>query len=774
MMFTQKVVGDGSMSKRKTKSRAAKQSNRHTKSKNGVGSRKPQRTSKQRQLLDQAVHYHQAGNLSRAEELYRKVLVKNPQQPDALHLLGTLAQQVGQNDRAVALITQALTAKPDCAEAHFNLGVALHALGQFQEALASYSTALDIDPNQAAAHGKIGNIQQELGQLEDAVVSYRQVLALEPKHPVAHNNLGNTLWKLGQHEEAIASYRTAIAIRPQQAMAHSNLGSLLKEQGRMAEAVASHRRAIALSPQEDQFWNSFAECLKFASFTGTEDEGLWQDLLNLLERPSVRPRNLVLPILSALRQHDAFAKLLDWANSEPLKNEWGYARAAETLSAIPLFLRLMELSPIHDVQVEVLLTLLRRKMLQGGLANQQQVGPFFIALALHCFVNEYVFYESAEETEILDDLQRRLTTRLENKQDILAHEVVALAAYRPLSQLPCARALRERAWPGDINRLLVQQIDEPEQELALRAAIASPTSLADAVSQTVRDQYEESPYPRWIKTQIHSQARTIANCLRSVLPTVDLGDYQDLENPQVLIAGCGTGQQALWAASRYWNSSVTAVDLSLSSLAYAVRKTRELGVTNIEYLQADILELGSLQREFDLIECHGVLHHLEDPLAGWQVLVDMLRPQGFMNIGLYSEMARRPVVQSRAEIAERGITASAAGIRQYRQDLFSADCDSEISKLFTFRDFYSLSDCRDLLFHVQEHRFTLVQIEAALQSLGLKFLGFEMVDPRVFRKFEADHVSTKQAFLSLPLWHQFELTHPDTFIGMYQFWCQKI
>ena len=76
------------------------------------------------------------------------------------------------------------------------------------------------------------------------------------------------------------------------------------------------------------------------------------------------------------------------------------------------------------------------------------------------------------------------------------------------------------------------------------------------------------------------------------------------------------------------------------------------------------------------------------------------------------------------------------------------------------------------MFHVQEHRFTLPQIEEALNDLGLKFLGFELRQSWVrngFRKLYPE----KDALVSLPLWHQFELKNPATFAGMYQFWVQK-
>ena len=71
-----------------------------------------------------------------------------------------------------------------------------------------------------------------------------------------------------------------------------------------------------------------------------------------------------------------------------------------------------------------------------------------------------------------------------------------------------------------------------------------------------------------------------------------------------------------------------------------MRKTRELGVSSIEYAQADLLKLGSLGKQFDVIEAGSVLHHLADPWTGWRTLLSLLRPGGFMLLGLYSNIAR--------------------------------------------------------------------------------------------------------------------------------------
>src|ERR1700729_3501478 len=118
--------------------------------------------------------------------------------------------------------------------------------------------------------------------------------------------------------------------------------------------------------------------------------------------------------------------------------------------------------------------------------------------------------------------------------------------------------------------------------------------------------------------------------LRRALPFAPFKPMPDDSAPEVLIAGCGTGNHSILTAQRFRGIRVLAIDLSLSSIAYAKRKTQELGISNVEYAQADILKLGDIGRTFDIIQSAGVLHHLADPFSGWRTLLSLLRPGGFM------------------------------------------------------------------------------------------------------------------------------------------------
>lgn len=404
-------------------------------------------------------------------------------------------------------------------------------------------------------------------------------------------------------------------------------------------------------------------------------------------------------------------------------------------------------------------------------APDEMTLAFYCAIARQCFINEYVYAVTDTEFALAHALRDRLAAARLSGDVVPALWVAAVAAYFPLNSVPAVDALLKTAWPESVSELLLQQVQEPREELQYRALIPSLTEIENEISRQVQQQYEENPYPRWVKAQPGGSVVPIDEFVYQQFPFAPFKPIGQIHNVDILIAGCGTGQHPIRTTQEILGANVLAVDLSFASLCYAQRKTHEIGLTNIEYAQADIMKLGSVSRTFDVIESVGVLHHLAEPMLGWRVLVSLLRPGGLMRLGFYSELARQHVVAARDFIAEKGYMATHEDIRQCRQELISMEEDSAFKKLVHCSDFFSTSGCRDLLFHVKEHRFTIPQIKDCLSELDLKFIGFNL-DAQITRRYQAcfpdDPLMT-----NLENWHVFEVDHPDTFSNMYQFMVQK-
>ena len=190
-----------------------------------------------------------------------------------------------------------------------------------------------------------------------------------------------------------------------------------------------------------------------------------------------------------------------------------------------------------------------------------------------------------------------------------------------------------------------------------------------------------------------------------------------------------------------------------------------------QFLQGDILHLKSLNKKFDVIECVGVLHHMNEPLAGLKVLVDLLEPHGFLKLGLYSEISRKHIIALREFIKKESFSSNKNDIRNFREKILNHNDDKLLQKVVHNYDFYSLSSTRDLIFHVQEHRYTIPEISKILKNFNLEFLGFTNY---FIKKNYSEYFPNDKKNISLDNWNKFEIDNPDAFIGMYKFWVRKI
>lgn len=710
-----------------------------------------------------------------AEHLARSITENFPRYGFGWKVLGAASNRMGQSADALASLQKAAALLPDDEEVQYNLGSTLHNLGQLDEAAASYRRTLTLRPNYVEAHNNLGNVLKDMGRLDEAAASYRRALQIRPDYAEAHCNLGNTLNELGQPVDAEASLRLALQIRPDFVEALNSLALLLNAQGDPATAlnVVYHSLQFRETPEAR---NIFVACAKHLNFT-QDDSAIRSAMVRALTEPWGRPSELAQAGFGLVRLNPDIGECVTRAvNAWPQRltaQELFGTNGLAALANDALLRALLDAMPVCDIEMERFLTMARHALLEAAMAGGEADATlnFYSALARQCFINEYVFSCTGDEINQATDLRDSLAAALESQAEIPALWPLAVAAYFPLCSLPFAARLLERQWPGEVAAVLTQQIREPAEEQRLRASIPRLTAIEDEVSLRVQNQYEENPYPRWIKPDPAVKARNIATWLQQKFPLASFKRPGESGSIDVLVAGCGTGQHSIGTAQRIQGAQVLAIDLSMSSLGYAKRKTQELGLASVEYAQADLLKLDSLGRSFDVIESVGVLHHLADPLAGWQVLLSLLRPGGFMELGFYSATARRNIVKIWDFIAERGYGSSAGEIRRFRQDLMDAGNSAEFGAALNSADFFSISTCRDLLFHVQEHRMTLTGIDEFLRKNDLAFLGFE-IDADVLhayrRRFPDDRAAT-----SLAQWQAFENENPDTFSSMYHFWVQK-
>ena len=248
-------------------------------------------------IFQKALAHHKANRSQKAIELYDLLLSIYPDEPELLHLKGTILGQAGKLDEGINLIQLAIKIKSDSVDYHNNLGLLLfqsgrlkpakdaflHAIniapthlpaysnlanvfeasGQMKEAWETYNTAIKQAPENVILMQRRGFLLQKIGKLEEASKDFRRALELQPRSAEALNNLGNVLTALGQFEEAELTFKKAIRLRSDYGNAHYNLGSLLVRWRRMEEAVVRLQKAISCEADHALAFSNLAAAFNF-------------------------------------------------------------------------------------------------------------------------------------------------------------------------------------------------------------------------------------------------------------------------------------------------------------------------------------------------------------------------------------------------------------------------------------------------------------------------------------------------------------------------------
>ena len=685
---------------------------------------------------------------------------------EGLTLLGTCLRAKTKYEESLAFLNQAINLNPEYPDALINRAMIWLQKKEVNKASQDLAAAFSFRPHIKPIWQPLLNAKIALNEFKDALSFTEKMLCHDPQDYQVFYARGICNHRLGKLSEALNDLKQSLKIKPDFTKALQAISLVYEQQGAYVEALSVYLKILNINSDSNETYLSICNLLRNIRFckANSDMENL---ILQVLDKNNlVRPDAICGAATSLLKENPFLKPYLSRSSEEILRYQC--EDVMTDLIKVPLLMKLLTVCLIPDEEIESLLTILRAQCLLSN-SNKKKCDialKFTSALAIHCFINEYIYEVTDEETVALSQIEKNIIRSLEYGEDPSKIDISLMACYSPLHLYSWVDSLKE----GMVEENLYKcQVSEPRQEKSLQTALKRLSKIHNHVSIKVSDQYEAYPYPRWVNLGLFEKPRTILELSKELNLKIDDGLIKTIQRPNILVAGCGTGQHSLTTASRFANSHVTAIDLSVSSLSYALRKSNEFGVKNITYMQEDILNLAKIERKFDIIECSGVLHHMEDPLLGWKTLVDCLKPGGLMSIGLYSEIAREYLKRTRDEMSLNGVNSSTATMKCIRAKLRKSKEPHHI-ELKKTRDFYSVSAMKDLLFHVQETCFTLPQIKQHISELGLIFCGFER-NAR-FQMFK-DIYDQESDQYDLDKWHTFETYQPRTFRGMYQFWCQK-
>jgi len=676
-----------------------------------------------------------------------------------------------------------LTPKPDKQNSTLFMAAAsaYSVQDDLDKAIRFFDTSIELDPGNANAINNRGLAHLKQGNTTPALDDLRKAQSLAPKDIGVLLNLGDLLVRDKKSGEALELFKRNLILHPENSEIHVKMGNILKTDS-VEEAFKHYRKAVYLDPKNETNLRVYSRIFPNLPKVPNIDE-MGNDLLLLLSSKAIQWNYLNRIVRQYIRSRPAFRKHLPALTQSVQTNQELQLDLGEVIKALSDKVLLMALKNMRivDPEIEKMLELFRRLTLAAIVSGAKLEKPlcdllrtFLIPLAQYSFFTEFLLQENEFESHAVGSLIEYFEAGATGTPDEITLRYLILSCYRQCHKHAFAKELTGKQIfksQPDLVELIRIQVTEPNIELATHEKIKQITTINDAISLSVREQYEENPYPRWQNlppTGISSYAMDLVG----KLPILKGKQPSFPKTPNVLIAGCGTGRQPISSAKAYPEANILAIDLSLASISYAMRKAKEINVKNIEFGQADITELGALDRRFHIIECAGVLHHMNDPEAGWKVLCNLLEDDGYMNIGLYSELGRQDVVACREFIQKNDFGDKIDEIRNCRKMLMALEKQDPAKRIINHNDFYTLSACRDLIFHVQEHRFTVQRIMSALDHLGLEFLGFNLDAEMYVSKYE-DRFPADTTRTNLDNWTIFEEENPGVFATMYKFWVRK-
>ena len=435
----------------------------------------------------------------------------------------------------------------------------------------------------------------------------------------------------------------------------------------------------------------------------------------------------------------------------------------------------------------------RRTLISGYVANNKikkdyevYIEKFLKMIVMQSINNQYIWSISERDKKNIKIVEKRILNNVNKDDEVSYIDLLLLMSYEEiLSYKKIYKFLKNQTknkYP-QLKEILKREILNREEEENIAKDIKSFSNIEDSISKKVKSQYEENPYPRWMSVsniQNNKDLRTgesYTNYFDVILNNLPVkGKPVKTKKPRLLVAGCGTGKQPISISLADKNLNIDAFDISLASLSYGIRMAKELRINNINWFQADILDLKNIKKKYDMIECVGVLHHMDDPEKGFNELEKKLKPFGLMKIGVYAKYFRDGRLKELKKIVKKeNYKTDLPSIRKFREHIKNSNNET-YKTICNTSDFHSSSNFRDLLMHAHESSFTIPELERIFKiGTDYTFLGFEFPKDqynKIIRSYNKSFPDDIQRN-NLKNWDIFEEKNPDLFAVMYQFYLQK-
>lgn len=677
--------------------------------------------------------------------------------PSAQKNFGAAVTAIKKNSliEAEALLAQAISEDEKFQAAWHQLGMVWIKMGRDAEAVDAFRMSVSLDNKNIDSLYNLGRALINIGQENEGLSMMNQASELSDNPEIAIS-LGKTYQKMMDYKKSSYFYLKAYQKDKNSPELIESLSISLFQDGDTSRAVFLARDLLLRFPTNEKYKALYSELMN--KWAQSEFDANTKKAIEIcLEQDFIRHRNLAPAWCNTFLTDPAYELIrnIPHLKAEDINIKVMAAELKSSFICLGLRRIIIANAPIENILMHI-----RRYFINNWESYKswpRGVLDFLSAMAVQCWYNDFIYFETSDDKKNLQSLLNYIASDLLSAKKINDDNAKLLAlacCFKPLYEVIESDKKIEfsPACKKTMAPLLKAQFENPKYESSLIPQIKSFTEIEDLTSKAVQKMYESRPYPRW--TSVNSTK--VSDTLRKIS-----------HNIEILVAGCGTGQEPCLYASVLPDAKITAIDLSRSSIAYGMRMAEELGYLNrITFLHGDLMKVGELNKKFDYVVSSGVLHHLKEPEKGLAAILSTLKEGGKMSLSLYSKYARDIILNPASDyIKEKNYSSSLDDIRQFRQDVFKLSPNDPRTFCTRAGDFFNLSECNDLLFHVQEHRYTFPLIKEMADRHGLAAYHVSL---SAQKKKDFLELFPEGDIANLDLMDKYEQKYPDSFAEMYK------
>jgi 2-polyprenyl-3-methyl-5-hydroxy-6-metoxy-1,4-benzoquinol methylase len=485
-------------------------------------------------------------------------------------------------------------------------------------------------------------------------------------------------------------------------------------------------------------------------------------------------QNIILEDLKDLKETILKGELINFEINYSLENK----------SFLQYFLKK---TTVTNLNLEELMAYLRSAILKGvcnNLYSEDQINSLeslCVSIFIQSNLNGHIWLSTNEYKTLFYGLIKRVKEKIKNNKQISVIEILIIGSFidiRDDYEIKDYIFKKFKKEHKEIYSEISFFFNELSNDKKLLKKIKKGKNIKESTSKKIEDFYNENPPLPWGKIKTEEEIEFLEYLRINIEPINLLGKKEFPKSPKILYVGCGSGRDVL-RLNTIKNSEIDVIDVSIKNLLYTQKKALEHNIVNINLHHLDYLDIGTLNKKYDVIILNKVLNLIDNFDDGFNLMLKHLNNGGFSQISLKSPIANKEIDIMRKKLGSKiNENLKDNNIIQNIREFIIKNNDIEFNRIKVMNAFFEKKSLKKLLNPMYKSLIDIREIKDIIITNKLEFIGWSDFNlNRKLKKIIFDLYSTnyKDDFLkkNLDNWNTFEEENPIIFSTRYKFWIRK-